>query len=203
MSTSTVHVCMTQGSVSNLLSLLLASFTSVTPHISAPSDQVCLFIHPTHDYRLGSLLLLNRCRRLPSPFKMNVASCFSALPISLLVWLSCSLSFCTCQICFTCSGLMVVVKVLRWWVLYCKPRLWSQQTSSSFLWRCSHKVLVYYSADSLAREEILQSLSLWASIVSFYLAKTELNVSDKMVDIHPNCPPVDSEIGRYALCISR
>lgn len=105
--------CGNQGSVSTLASLLPIPFMSLTPHTSAPSDQVFLFSHTTHNCRLGSLLLLNCCRQLPSGFRMNVASCFPFshyfslfLTTSIFVFLS------PCQICASCSGLSVMVKLL-------------------------------------------------------------------------------------------
>lgn len=75
-----------QGSMSTLPLLLPTQFTSLTPHTSALSDQVRLLSHPAHDCRLGSLLLLNRRCQLPSGLKMNVASCFPALIISVFFW---------------------------------------------------------------------------------------------------------------------
>lgn len=90
---------------------------------------------------------------------------------------------------------MVVVKFLQWWVHYCRPRLWTQQ----ILFKCSEHAVknrAHYRTNE--REKIVLCLVLL--YYRLYLAKTRLDVSDRM-HIHPDCSPVDSLIGRYTLCI--
>ncbi len=127
-------------------------------------------------------------RRLPSGFKMNVSSCFPVLIISLLFWLRLLLSH---LVRFAAHA------VASWW-------WWSSFGGEYFTGDPANSFLKF-SEDAVKKSSTLQSR--WQggnSVVShfvglycrFYFAKTGLDVSDKLVHIHPNCSPVDSVIGR-------
>lgn len=122
-----------------------------------------------------------------------------ALIISLLL----SFALSPCQICRTCTGLMVVVvELLKWWVHHRWPGLCIHvdkflKSSEDAVKKALHATLQYMR--EAGNPAVSHSVGLY---FRFYFTKTTIDVSDKMVRLHPNCSRVDSLIGRYTLCIS-
>lgn len=75
---------------------------------------------------LSTIQRRDRCCCLPSGLKMDAASCSPALIVSFLFW-PCLLLHLFVRF---APHAVASVKLLPWWVLYCRPTLWTQQTSS-------------------------------------------------------------------------